>query len=575
MRTDGGCDAEVPAGPAEVCSTSHRTLLTVAMWAGPETAAGNAANESPLGTILRRSVAAGVQKPAQEVVFTDLDVMEAQPGSQSLSGGPGLVVFDWSFSFCFGAGASLEVAPGDFEWRFNQQAQRYVAFSAATVRVLIIGDFGMLPAGGGSPSAFPVLRPGADGREEEEVEEFRSASFFVRFWWLFWVLAFFVVLLIMATWMFVLYRRRRLKGETQEGELPEDLMQGPNGAVLRCLPGSFAGSSAKVAHARVTQTFNGQLDVPEDVVLVQEGDIVEVLASGDAWLYGHKLGAPCQPGFFPEGCVAWLGRPVALGDPEPFQTEVVGFPLGPSPTHASPHGWTPPHSPSDVTIGNLAIQVDRRTEGTALQAAHEGEGLPAPPTQPPPRALQEARAANGPLVRVACGFSPAEVQNDSGDLQESCLTLQGGEVVEILAAGAGWLYGRLVSLTDADSNAEGFFPEDRAAWDFEVGIAGPPPGVPNEAVNAGVAPQLAETALAQVAEPKAEAPPEQAAEEGWAQGASATPPEEAVETEEARLIVQQAPPEQHREEAAQPPCNTSAPPCNSRLQPPEEFAVEG
>merc|ERR1712129_460886 len=49
--------------------------------------------------------------------------------------------------------------------------------------------------------------------------------------------------------------------------------------------------------------------------------------------------------------------------------------------------------------------------------------------------------------------------------QDHCLALQGGEVVEVLGAGAGWLYGRLVG----PENKEGYFPEDRAAWDFVVG----------------------------------------------------------------------------------------------------------
>lgn len=81
-------------------------------------------------------------------------------------------------------------------------------------------------------------------------------------------------------------------------------------------------------------------------------------------------------------------------------------------------------------------------------------GLPPLPAGPP-----AALASTGPLVRATCAFSPEEVAGGALP-QELLLVLAGGEIAEVLAAGGGWLYGRLV----AAPACVGYFPQDRVAW---------------------------------------------------------------------------------------------------------------
>lgn len=58
------------------------------------------------------------------------------------------------------------------------------------------------------------------------------------------------------------------------------------------------------------------------------------------------------------------------------------------------------------------------------------------------------------------GVPGDEVEESVDAFGDSCIAIAEGDVVEVLAAGGGWLYGRLVG----DVERCGYFPEARVAW---------------------------------------------------------------------------------------------------------------
>lgn len=53
---------------------------------------------------------------------------------------------------------------------------------------------------------------------------------------------------------------------------------------------------------------------------------------------------------------------------------------------------------------------------------------------------------------------------DDKVFRESCLELQPGDVIEVIAGGGGWLYGRVLQDTEAGQERMGYFPENRVSW---------------------------------------------------------------------------------------------------------------
>lgn len=72
-------------------------------------------------------------------------------------------------------------------------------------------------------------------------------------------------------------------------------------------------------------------------------------------------------------------------------------------------------------------------------------------------------AADAILAHVACSFSPLDVEDDK-IFRESCLELQPGDVIEVIAGGGGWLYGRVLQDSEAGEERMGYFPENRVSW---------------------------------------------------------------------------------------------------------------
>lgn len=143
-------------------------------------------------------------------------------------------------------------------------------------------------------------------------------------------------------------------------------------------------------------------DVEDDKVFrescldLSEGDIVEVIAGGGGWFYGRTISASSDKG----------GSQVA-----------------------DRMGYFPENRVS--WVGKI------------------------------PRVSEEVTSADQhALVSVDLGFSPQDVEEGGETMREHCLQVEAGELVEVLAGGAGWLYGQVAGHPER----AGYFPENRANW---------------------------------------------------------------------------------------------------------------
>eukprot|EP00439_Symbiodinium_sp_Y106_P045915 s1143_g5.t2 len=84
---------------------------------------------------------------------------------------------------------------------------------------------------------------------------------------------------------------------------------------------------------------------------------------------------------------------------------------------------------------------------------------------------EEHKVAQSPdvdrvLAHVACAFAPSDVEDDKV-FRESCLDLSEGDIVEVIAGGGGWFYGRVIS-GSGDITRMGYFPENRVLGNCKV-----------------------------------------------------------------------------------------------------------
>jgi len=246
-------------------------------------------------------------------------------------------------------------------------------------------------------------------------------------------------------------KNRRTERRTQE-YLAEhaEYFSGPYGSVLSFFPG--AGDKQEATIACVTHPFVPDIEAEEEefrdrCLELGEGDVVEVVAGGGAWLYGRVVGMPERAGFFPESRVSWVGRPMAgvplpntVGQSDPIAQGMVD-------TNAD-HVQLNVETPTSHTAG-VALGTPRHDD--LFQTERSGS-----PVGPPIGANDEDI---GPLVRVTSAFSRHEVEGQD-DVSRNSLTVEGGELLQVLAVGAGWVYGQM-----CDNPAKvGYVPEDRVEW---------------------------------------------------------------------------------------------------------------
>lgn len=233
--------------------------------------------------------------------------------------------------------------------------------------------------------------------------------------------------------------------------------------------------------AQVVEAFAAAADASgSGYIDLMVGELVEVMAAGEGWCLGSACAEPERVDFFAESCVVWLDDLEAAGaaadalkDGSNFmavgaatadgntQQDPSKSTLSPSSVPASAHIATPLDTAVIVEPAPLPQKAEHRAADGAEGSPLRNVATPASPFVP----LSQL-APSGPIVRMLQPFEPEEVQDDASGLRAHCLRLDGSELVEVLGAGGGWLYGRVVR-----TNREGYLPDDRAEWNREVSFA--------------------------------------------------------------------------------------------------------
>lgn len=505
---NGSCDEPVP--PADrSCDEgpAYAVDLYIAAEPAPElnflehaVDVGNAS--AAVVSLLRRGVAAAVGAAPQQVALADLQLQ---------SGGylDGYLLFHALFAFC---APGLQQPPdwGLFLKRLRVELQRYAVFRASTVELLEYGareiptNFTNLTTA--SPGAGRPLPGASSGGDEGSVELVLAVVACVLIF-----LCVCAAIGVAVFWCCCVHpRRERAKVAAAEEAA---LLAAQIGAAYQELP---ADEPPKRVVAHVASPFSPE-DVEDDKVFreaclkVDDGDIVEVIAGGGGWFYGRVVGAPERMGFFPENRASWVGAVPTRGTVatnEQHQVVTVDYNFAPS--DLEPPRWTcadcdEPNRmsrttcngcsaarPEEWSVAVMASEQQRR----ALEALREdclelqagevvnvlaggggwlyGEVVGAPERcgyfpENRVRALGEcesqddaARTEQGALMKVGVPFSPGCPGDDEEDVDfsESCIALAEGDVVEVIATGGGWLYGRVVGSPER----VGYFPENRVTW---------------------------------------------------------------------------------------------------------------
>jgi len=267
----------------------------------------------PLVSILHWSAASALGVPPEQIRLFDVKLTADAALNRSSEKGEngGLLLFDASFTGC--ALDSVELAPGGvFERRFGQAWQKFAAFPVATLRLLELkGDPRDTAAITRHPP--PHLPPGAtdsaDHAEENQSLEWKD------FVWLFPAGGLAVVLLCVTSWQLVRLRRwsKRARDSPRHWRdiAPTTHLQ-QHQLEAQALPdGPGGGSLASIAHDFDPNSDDGNVFAASagleatECLKISEGDLLEVLARGDGWLYGRRSGDGLF-GYVPEPCVCWI-----------------------------------------------------------------------------------------------------------------------------------------------------------------------------------------------------------------------------------------------------------------------------
>jgi transcription antitermination factor NusG len=249
-----------------------------------------------------------------------------------------------------------------------------------------------------------------------------------------------------------------------------------------------AAVSEAVVFASVADAFHpgdveDEKSFHESCLELEEGDIVEVIAGGSGWLYGRIMSVggdgaskPMRTGYFPENRVSWYGRILQNSNLANLQESWLVT------TH---YDFSESDVDEDVDWRKSCLTIK---EGEVVEVIASGGGwlygrvadsepervgyfpenriswLHKEAQEAPQQAPEAEAEVQGMLARVGSGFSPGipgDAEEESAEsFWENCLALAPGDVVEVVAAAGGWLYGRVVGAPDR----AGFFPENRVSW---------------------------------------------------------------------------------------------------------------
>eukprot|EP00930_Biecheleria_cincta_P043615 TRINITY_DN29936_c0_g1_i1.p1 TRINITY_DN29936_c0_g1~~TRINITY_DN29936_c0_g1_i1.p1 ORF type:complete len:615 (-),score=110.54 TRINITY_DN29936_c0_g1_i1:22-1866(-) len=473
LRLDDTCK-KGPVPKAQ-CTPAFNVTFNVAAWGSPELRATDVISgpSAQLKHLLALGTAAAVGANLSDISVSEVKLRrELVPNSTAPTG---LLTIDLDFSFCFSDSiSSADVGPGVFELGFKREVEKYAAFKVATIALIhwqkiSDGTEASAPLKGGewqgsSQHATPDNSDGADAGEAMLAFSLIAASVVV------------VLVISVATWAF--FRRSRQKVSASDPELDEEQPGEPAESESRIL--------AHVAAAFRPEEVDDDKVFQESCIEILEGDVVEVVAGGGGWFYGRVLSSSStsvtgeesseRVGYFPENCVSWIGSIPGTGSNSQVSGPEQHFLV------SVEHGFSPRDMEGGGEAAQESFQCLSLAAGEVVEVLASGGGwifghVAGSPDRvgyfPENRATWLGQCASGAdatqtgdgmLVQVVKNFSPG-VPGDSEEeatesFADSCIALAEGDVVEVAAAGGGWVYGRVVGAPDR----VGYFPETRVAW---------------------------------------------------------------------------------------------------------------
>jgi hypothetical protein len=260
---------------------------------------------------------------------------------------PGIILSDVAFDFC-ASGADALPGGATFEHRFAVAAQGFEAFSLSTIRFHEIGLQSVTSSedpnnseGAQEKAAGPDAAGGDEEKDQGEAVDFRENILL----WLGTAILVALVGVVLSAMQLVRMRRLRRRREKEQREaasyggyalnfmpaLPVDVRECPPtqqaGGLLASVTCAF---DALGVEADATLAAAAGLD-PAECLRVSEGDALEIMAQGEAWLYGRRFaegdGGISTFGFVPEACFVRAAAVVGGNDvaalPVPLQQPQV------------------------------------------------------------------------------------------------------------------------------------------------------------------------------------------------------------------------------------------------------------
>jgi hypothetical protein len=279
---------------------------------------------TPLGTIVVSSISAALERPIGDIRISEVSLKSlGTEKNEYVPNSKALLFFDIAVSFCAIAPDNAMVIPEArvFESKFAQQAQKFVAFQISTIKILSWKTHEE------PKETYPVYFPRYVSTTTVAVashdqicvdDECLEVIFF-------WAGAFMIGTLICSFCMSRLYLKRISRDSTevtkvQDAYISDDLEMAK----------AASEKAAQVLCAVAVQDFIipakmfEQENVWKNCLTLSAGDFVEVFPlparepAERVWLYGCKESAPDVYGYFPEGCISWVGKPLS----EPLPGEV-------------------------------------------------------------------------------------------------------------------------------------------------------------------------------------------------------------------------------------------------------------
>lgn len=262
-------------------------------------------------SILHWCTARAMELELSQVRLTHTTFVTADRNRSQTEDEPSLMFFDLKWGFC--ADGVARLPPGAaFEHRLASALQDFAAFPRSVLRILVYSEDPLeLRNGSVFRWSTPLPMPSEDDRVSLPPED---DNFLMRH--LFWMgpgAVLIVVLLMFVCMCSVQLRRKQLRNAI----LPQragraGLMHSWGGGDTRDIPqGPGGGNLASVVHSYDPNTEDGTVFATAaglesfECLKAAEGDLLEVFARGEGWLYGRISGSGLF-GYLPEDCVLWV-----------------------------------------------------------------------------------------------------------------------------------------------------------------------------------------------------------------------------------------------------------------------------